>query len=159
MSHFSLVRYFRHYSFHLLTALKEPLLIFFAIAGNTITFFSSIAFYYFERDVNPQVSSWMDGMWWAFCTISTVGYGDIVPVTAEGRFVGMILIVTGILFFVGFTAILVTILSSVAVGNVIQREKASEKQMAKLRDQVTELKEQLDQIQSLIKQQDTKTLF
>lgn len=38
------------------------------------------------------------GMWWAVVTGSTVGYGDQYPTTTAGRFVGMFLIVTSIMF-------------------------------------------------------------
>jgi len=39
-----------------------------------------------------------DGVWWAVVTLGTVGYGDIVPHSAWGRFIGVIVIVFGITF-------------------------------------------------------------
>ena len=48
-------------------------------------------FYLTEDDVN----TFGDGIWWALVTITTVGYGDITPLTTEGR------IVAGILMFLG----------------------------------------------------------
>lgn len=45
-----------------------------------------------------------DALWWAFATITTIGYGDRFPVTAGGRVVAVILVVFGLSFFGTFTA-------------------------------------------------------
>ena len=52
--------------------------------------------YQAERPVNPEFENYADALWWAVVTICTVGYGDITPVTAEGRWAGVVLMVTGI---------------------------------------------------------------
>jgi voltage-gated potassium channel len=44
------------------------------------------------------------GMWWAVQTVTTVGYGDVVPTTTEGRVIGTIVMVTGIGFLTVVTA-------------------------------------------------------
>jgi voltage-gated potassium channel len=54
--------------------------------------------------VDPSIHSVGDGIWWALATITTVGYGDVVPTSALGRLVGMLLIVLGIGIFVTITA-------------------------------------------------------
>ena len=46
----------------------------------------------------------IDGVWYALVTITTVGYGDVVPITEEGRIFGFLLIVFGVLFFSLVTA-------------------------------------------------------
>ncbi len=49
---------------------------------------SSTSIYVFEQDVQPEVfGSIPQSMWWSFITLTTVGYGDVVPVTVAGRFV------------------------------------------------------------------------
>ncbi len=100
------------YSIALLKTLMTPLLVYFAAVGNIIMFLTAYAFYYFEKDVNDQVSTYWDALWWAICTVSTVGYGDIVPITGPGRIAGAILIISGVMFFLGFTAVLVSLMST-----------------------------------------------
>ena len=100
------------FSLLLLKSLKTPILIYFTIAGNIIMFLSAYIFLYFEKNINPQVQNYGDALWWALCTISTVGYGDIYPITGAGRFTGAFLIIVGIMFFLGFTASIVSIILS-----------------------------------------------
>ncbi len=57
--------------------------------------FSYLAFLA-ERPVNPMFSSYGDSVWWGVVTLTTVGYGDIVPVTVEGRIWGVALMVSGL---------------------------------------------------------------
>jgi voltage-gated potassium channel len=45
-----------------------------------------------------------DAVWWAFVTIATVGYGDMVPVTAAGRVIGIVLMVVGLALVAIITA-------------------------------------------------------
>jgi voltage-gated potassium channel len=52
--------------------------------------------YSVERSVNPTFASFGDALWWATVTITTVGYGDIYPTTATGRFVAVVLMFSGI---------------------------------------------------------------
>lgn len=61
---------------------------------------STLALYYFE----PNVGDIFDALWYVFQTITTVGYGDIIPSSPIGKFVGLILLVAGVLMFSIFTA-------------------------------------------------------
>ena len=45
---------------------------------------------------SAQITNFSDAVWWSISTVSTVGYGDIVPHTVAGRIVGMVLMVVGI---------------------------------------------------------------
>ena len=47
-----------------------------------------------------------DALWWTFVTIATVGYGDLYPVTASGRIIGVIVMIIGISFFTVLTSYL-----------------------------------------------------
>lgn len=50
------------------------------------------------------IGSWGDGLWWAFVTCTTVGYGDEFPVTASGRWIAVVLMLTGITGLSALTA-------------------------------------------------------
>ena len=54
--------------------------------------------------LDPAFKNPIDGFWWAWVTMTTVGYGDLVPTTLEGRIVGMLLILVGIAIFSMLTA-------------------------------------------------------
>lgn len=65
-----------------------------------LTFFISTILYFIEKNVNPNgFSSIFESMWWAIVTLSTVGYGDVVPVTALGKIVGAIASIVGLGMF------------------------------------------------------------
>ena len=57
-----------------------------------------------EQGKESSVSSFPDALWWSVVTITTVGYGDVVPVTAAGRAFAMVLMIAGIGIFGGLTA-------------------------------------------------------
>jgi voltage-gated potassium channel len=78
--------------------------IFIAIVMITI---SSIVVLQFEsRAENPNIVTGGDAFWWAFVTITTVGYGDRFPTTGLGRFFAMILMVVGVGIFGVLTSFL-----------------------------------------------------
>jgi len=56
----------------------------------------AVSFFSMEHKINPQVTNFFDAIWWAVVTATTVGYGDIYPVTWEGRVIGMLLMFFGI---------------------------------------------------------------
>ena len=78
-----------------------------------VMLFSAIVMYTVENPVQPeQFPNVISSLWWAICTLTTVGYGDVYPVTAIGRFfaavislvgIGIIAIPTGIIA-AGFTS-------------------------------------------------------
>jgi voltage-gated potassium channel len=66
--------------------------------------FASIAVLHLERAPGGSISTAADALWWSFVTITTVGYGDTFPITPEGRFLGAVLMATGVGLFGTFTA-------------------------------------------------------
>lgn len=75
-----------------------------SVLGVLIIIFSSIAILQVEVDPNSNIKTAEDAIWWAYVTITTVGYGDKFPVTTEGRIIGVILMTAGVGLFGTFTA-------------------------------------------------------
>lgn len=76
-----------------------------SLYGNFVVFFFSSLFYWIEKDVNPNINHYIDSLWWAFSTTTTVGYGDVVPITIAGKFIGIFLMLIGVGFFGIYTAL------------------------------------------------------
>ncbi len=64
----------------------------------------SAGLYIAENGVNKYVTSPLDALWWGVVTLTTVGYGDVYPVTPEGRVAASILMLLGIGLFGAITA-------------------------------------------------------
>jgi len=64
-----------------------------------VVFMFGTSAYLLEHATNPAFSEIADGLWWAFVTLTTVGYGDIYPITAGGRIVGVFTMVFGIAIY------------------------------------------------------------
>ena len=64
----------------------------------------SFRLYVAEHGVNKAINSPFDALWWGVVTISTVGYGDVYPVTLVGRLIAMVLMLLGIGLFSAITA-------------------------------------------------------
>lgn len=66
---------------------------------------ASVAILQLETDPESNIRSAEDALWWSYVTITTVGYGDKYPVTAEGRIVAVVLMTAGVGLFGTFTAL------------------------------------------------------
>lgn len=81
---------------------------------------AALFMFVFERHANShQFENLGDALWWSIVTIATVGYGDKVPVTAAGRIVGSITIISGLILISLFTATI----SSVFVARKIKESQ------------------------------------
>ncbi len=83
---------FKH-TFH---EVKDELVLF-LVAAVLVVFLSSVGIYYFESEAQPKsFGSVFHCMWWAVVTLTTVGYGDIYPVTVGGRIFTSVILILGI---------------------------------------------------------------
>ena len=84
---------------------KQSALTSVALISFLMVIFSSIAILQFEKDVNSNIKTAEDAIWWSYVTITTVGYGDKFPITTEGRIIGAVLMTMGVGIFGTFTAL------------------------------------------------------
>ncbi len=80
-----------------------------SIFASVVIFVSSVLIYVMEGN-NPDspVNTLFEAVYWSIVTIATVGYGDIVPVTQEGRFVAIVVIMAGIAVLAFTTSLFVS---------------------------------------------------
>ncbi|HEY3369338.1 MAG TPA: ion transporter [Prolixibacteraceae bacterium] len=75
-----------------------------SIIAILLLIFSAIGILQVENDPNSNIKTAEDAIWWAYVTITTVGYGDKFPVTTEGRLIAAVLMTAGVGLFGTFTA-------------------------------------------------------
>jgi voltage-gated potassium channel len=77
-------------------SIKEELVLFF-ILSSFLLYLSAIGIYYFENSAQPETfKSVFHSLWWAIATFTTVGYGDIYPITAGGKIFTSIMLLIGL---------------------------------------------------------------
>ncbi len=67
-----------------------------ALVAVAVLFVGAAMAFYAERPVNPEFATFGDAVWWATVTLTTVGYGDIVPITTAGRVDGAAIMIMGV---------------------------------------------------------------
>lgn len=95
----------RIFSQRLLTLFRQPIFIALTIIGNSTIVCGAVVLYHLEYGINPSIHSYLDTIWWAVSTVTTVGYGDVSPVTPPGKIAGIILMIGGTALFWSFTAL------------------------------------------------------
>ncbi|MCP5382644.1 MAG: ion transporter [Kordiimonadaceae bacterium] len=84
-----------------------------------LALFASSIMYYLEHAVQPQAfGNIPSAMWWAFATLTTIGYGDVVPITTMGKIFGAIIMVLG----VGVYALPIGIIASGFASEIHRRD-------------------------------------
>ena len=85
-----------------------------------------------------------DGLWWSLQTVTTVGYGDLVPTGARGRVIGAIVMLTGIGFLTVITAAVTAALIETA------RKRAGGASERELSEQLDEISARLSAIEARV---------
>ena len=103
-----------------------------------------ISFGYIFYLAEPQIKTFGDGVWWALVTITTVGYGDITPLTTLGR------LVAGTLMFVGLglIATVTAIVSAKFIANYVDHH-TNDDVLEKLEEVEAEI-EKIEEIESSV---------
>lgn len=104
----------------ILVAREEIVLFFFVTA--LLLYFAAVGIYWFERDAQPEkFASVFHSLWWSVTTLTTVGYGDVYPITVGGRIFTFLVLLIGL----GIVSIPTGIVSS-ALLKARQMEDAEE---------------------------------
>jgi voltage-gated potassium channel len=108
-----------------------------------IIFIGAFAVMILESGISEaQITSFSDAIWWTISTVTTVGYGDIVPYSIAGRIMGMVLMVIGI----GVMAAFISQVSATLVESRIKKEVKKDDLHTSM---VSEIKDRLDRIDEL----------
>ncbi|WP_299102752.1 ion transporter [uncultured Winogradskyella sp.] len=107
---FKMMRYnkaMKHFAQAMMVA-KEQIILFMIITLMLI-YFAAVGIYYFENEAQPEhFTSIFDSLWWSIVTLTTVGYGDVYPITVGGRIFTFFILMIGL----GIVAIPTGIISS-----------------------------------------------
>ncbi len=98
------------------------------------------AFGYLFYASEPQVETFGDGIWWALVTITTVGYGDITPLTTLGRVVAGLLMLLGL----GLIATITAIVSAKFIQNYVDSHTNDD-----VLEKLEELETEIEKIEEL----------
>jgi len=99
------------------------LLIYLLIISILVIGISGIGIYLIESThEEAQITTLIDAFWWVSATVTTVGYGDVVPVTEAGRLMGIVLMFVGISIIGTF----ISVLGARLVGSRLKKQETLE---------------------------------
>lgn len=107
--------------------------------------------------LDPAFNGPLDGIWWAWVTMTTVGYGDIVPSTNEGRLFGSLLILIGICMFSLLTASFSVFFIEKDEGQIAERERQNLNRITRLENRLDNIEHQLEYMLVLLEKAQDKT--
>lgn len=83
--------------FHLALGIAKEEIILFLGAAVIVLFLAAVGIYHFEREAQPEAfASVFHCLWWSLCTLTTVGYGDVFPITAGGKLFTFVVLLIGL---------------------------------------------------------------
>ena len=105
------------------------------IAAGLVILVGTIVMYNIESKVpNAQIKTYLDALWWCVSTVTTVGYGDMVPVSNLGRIVAM--------FYMFFGISMISLLFFV-ITNTVYKRRYDKVEIEKREQQLNQLKNDL----------------
>jgi voltage-gated potassium channel len=84
----------------------------------SMTIISGVLIHFTDKKNYPDIG---DGLWWAIQTVTTVGYGDLVPTSTTGRFIAALVMVVGI----GFLTVITAAITSTFIESARRRLQAT----------------------------------
>ncbi len=136
---------FGNYGHRLIRALSSPLVLFLVLAGNVVLVLAAFLLFHYESPANPGLKHYSDALWLAMSTVTTVGFGDIVPQTGLGRAIIAGLMILGNFFYLSFSAVLVTMIYNQERDEVLRQERLTRAEVDRLIEELQELRREIRQ--------------
>jgi len=114
-----------------------------ALAVGVVLFCGIIIYFIESPHENSEIKTIVDAIWYATATVTTVGYGDVVPVTQEGRIMGIVMMFVGIFIF----ALIISRLGAILIGSQLKKRERLDTQEKKI------IIEKIQSIETLEKQE------
>lgn len=129
-------------------AFRGRVILFAASSTALLLFVASLAMLDAERGApGALITTFPKALWWAFVTITTVGYGDLYPVTGTGRFIAAGIMLGGI----ALIGVVTATLASYIVERVAQQDETAD---ARTQEQVRELAKEIRQLRAELRRHD-----
>lgn len=111
--------------FHKALVIAKEELILFGFVSTILLYLSAVGIYYFENKAQPEIfKSVFHSLWWAVTTLTTVGYGDMYPVTSGGKFFTFFVLMIGLGIIAIPTGLVASALSEARNGNELDELEA-----------------------------------
>ncbi len=124
-----LVRYNKALTrFHKAAILVKEELVLFLLVAAIFVFLAAAGIYFFENEAQPELfSSVFHSMWWAIVTLTTVGYGDVYPITLGGRIFTFFILIVGVGIVTVPAGLVASALSRAREQEIEEKKASSEK--------------------------------
>ena len=104
---------------------QQPDIVYLFVAAGVVIIIGTVIMYNLEKGAkNSEMTTLLDALWWCVETVTTVGYGDIVPVTSLGRIVALVYMFFGI----SLVATLLAVISNTFYKKRILKEETEKKE-------------------------------
>ncbi|WP_425836985.1 potassium channel family protein [Microbacterium sp. PA5] len=120
-------------------AIRGRIVMYVSTAATLLVFVAALAVLDSERGTTSNIQTFWDAIWWAFVTITTVGYGDLSPITAQGRLIAVGLMLGGIALLGVVTATLASWIVEKVATHDAEKEAATVGHIKQLEAKIDEL--------------------
>lgn len=114
-----------------------------------VAFFTMVLSGIIMSRIDPSVGDAWDGMWWAWVTMATVGYGDVIPHTGAGRLFASLVVLFGVVLL----SLLTANLAAFFIGSDVEKVELKEKEADR---ELKEISARLERIERLLEQRNSR---
>jgi voltage-gated potassium channel len=136
--------------------IAQPIFLVLTLAGNSLIVLGAITIFHLEQGSHSKTITFLDALWWAVATVTTVGHGDFSPVTNWGKIVGILMMLFGTTLFCSFTALFAASILAPGIGQVEAEFKSLEQKMSgfekEVRSDEATIDKHLDQIEAALRE-------